>query len=374
MKVCLYGYTIATQGSGAGQYALDLGQWLVKEGNEVTLVTGRWGDRSSTSDGLKYEFVVSHDSPAKRRVHFDFVLRSVSYFLRHRRDFDLIHSLASFPQFIHLAAWVKRITGLPMVHSLLAPCPPRSFFDSLDGFICISKGIQEQLNSPLGIYIPPFINIERFRSSPPYDLGHPGEVLIGTMGAPFHRKGIRYLVEAIPLVLERYPKAHFFLAIDLPGIQFMEETKREKEYIDRFIHAHQLQGKVDFLGHVDVPQFLKSLDLFVYAVQTTMGMIDIPPTLLECLAAGCGIVTSQKGGIGELVRDGYNGLLVDQGDHDRPHAYAERILELLNNRSLLKTIRENGPRSIEEFEWDRVGRKIFQFYQTILKQRRTGRG
>ena len=374
MKVCLYGYTIATQGSGAGQYALDLGQWLVKEGNEVTLVTGRWGDRSSTSDRFKYEFVVSHDSPAKKSVQFNFALRSVSYFLRHRRDFDLIHSLASFPQFIHLAAWVKRITGLPMVHSLLAPCPPRSFFDSLDGFICISKGIQEQLNSPLGIYIPPFINIERFRSSPRYDLGHPGEALIGTMGAPFHRKGIRYLVEAIPLVLERYPKAHFFLAIDLPGIQFMEETRREKEYIDRFIHAHQLQEKVDFLGHVDVPQFLKSLDLFVYAVQTTMGMIDIPPTLLECLAAGCGIVTSQKGGIGELVRDGYNGLLVDQGDHDRPHAYAERILELLNNRSLLKTIRENGPRSIEEFEWDRVGRKIFQFYQTILKQRRTGRG
>jgi glycosyltransferase involved in cell wall biosynthesis len=374
MKVCLYGYTIATKGSGARQYALDLGQWLVKEGNEVTLVTGKWGDRSITSDGLKYEFVVSYDSPAKKRVHFDFALRSVSYFLRHRKDFDLIHSLASFPQFIHLAAWVKRITGLPMVHSLLAPCPPRSFFDSLDGFICISKGIQERLNSPLGVYIPPFVNVERFRSSPRYDLGHPDDALIGTMGAPFHRKGIRYLVEAIPLVLERYPKAHFFLAIDLPGLQFMEETKREKEYIDRFIHAHQLQEKVDFLGQVDVPQFLKSLDLFVYAVQTTMGMIDIPPTLLECLAAGCGIVTSQKGGIGELVRDGYNGLLVDAGDHDRPHAYAERILELLNNRSLLKTIRENGPRSIEEFEWDRVGRKIFQFYQSILEQRRTRSG
>lgn len=374
MKVCLYGYTIATKGSGAKQYALDLGQWLVKEGNEVTLVTGKWGDRSSTSDGLKYEFVVSYDSPSKKRVHFDFALRSVSYFLRHRKDFDLIHSLASFPQFIHLAAWVKRITGLPMVHSLLAPCPPRSFFDSLDGFICISKGIQEKLNSPLGVYIPPFVNVERFRSSPRYDLGHPDDVLIGTMGAPFHRKGIRYLVEAIPLVLERYPKAHFFLAIDLPGLQFMEETRREKEYIDRFIHAHQLQEKVDLLGHVDVPQFLKSLDLFVYAVQTTMGMIDIPPTLLECLAAGCGIVTSQKGGIGELVRDRYNGLLVDAGDHDRPHAYAERILELLNNRSLLKTIRENGPRSIEEFEWDRVGRKIFQFYQSILEQRRRRSG
>jgi glycosyltransferase involved in cell wall biosynthesis len=260
-----------------------------------------------------------------------------------------------------------------MVHSLLASTPPRSFFDSLEGFICISKGIRERLDSPRGIYIPPFIDVGRFRSSLRYDLGHSEDALIGTMGAPFHRKGIRYLVEAIPLVLERYPKAHFFLAIDLPGIQFMEETRREREYIDRFIEAHQLREKVDLLGHVDVPQFLRSLDLFVYAVQTTMGMIDIPPTLLECLAAGCGVVTSQKGGIGELIRDRHNGLFVGSGEHDRPQAYAERILELLNNRDLLKTIRDNGPRSIEEFDLDRVGRKIFQFYQSILEQRRRGR-
>jgi predicted transcriptional regulator len=47
---------------------------------------------------------------------------------------------------------------------------------------------------------------------------------------------------------------------------------------------------------------------------------------------------------------------------------------LLNNRDLLKTIRDNGPRGIEEFDLDRVGRKIFQFYQSILEQRRRGRG
>jgi glycosyltransferase involved in cell wall biosynthesis len=370
MKICLYGYTIATMGSGARQYAQDLGHWLVEEGHEVTIVTGKWGDRSATSDGLKYHFVVTHDSPVKKSVQIEFALRSLTYFRKHRKDFNLIHSLSSFPQFIRLAAWIKRITGLPTIHSLLAPCQHRSFFNALDGFICISKGVQKKLKSSRAIYIPPFINLERFRSSSRYDLGYPGDMLIGTIGAPFRRKGIRYLVEAIPLVLGQYPNTHFFLAINLPGIQFMEETKKEKEYIDDFIREHQLENKVDIIGSVEIPRFLKSLDLFVYAVQTTMGMIDIPPTLIESLAARCGVVISQRGGIGELVRDRHNGMLVEEGDHDRPQAYADKIIELLQNKSLLNTIRENGPPSVEKFELNRVGREIVQFYERVLEDRR----
>jgi hypothetical protein len=77
MKICLYGYTIATMGSGARQYAQDLGQWLIEEGHEVTIVTGKWGDRSATSDGLKYHFIVTHDSPVKKSVQIEFALQSL---------------------------------------------------------------------------------------------------------------------------------------------------------------------------------------------------------------------------------------------------------------------------------------------------------
>ena len=371
MKICLYGYTIGTKGSGSGQYARDLGKWLEKEGHQVTLATGRWRERSATPDGLRYDFLLSYDSPMGKKVQIDFALRSILYFRKHRRDFDLIHSLASFPQFVQLASWVKRVTGLPTVHSLLAPCERRPFFDSLDGLICVSEGIRKEIQGNRAVFIPPFINLEPFGPGGRYDIGNRKDILIGTMGAPFQRKGIRYLVEAIPFVLERYPNVHFLLSIDLPGIQFVEETRKEREHIDRFIREHQLEKKVDILGHVEVPRFLKSLDLFVYAVQTTIGMIDIPPTLLESLAAGCGTITSRRGAIEELVQDRHNGLLVRQGEHDRPRAYAEKIIELLANRSLLEKIRENGPPSVERFEINRVGRQMVQFYQEVLGRYKT---
>jgi glycosyltransferase involved in cell wall biosynthesis len=372
MRICLFGYTIGVKGSGAGQYARDLGKWLQREGHEVTLVTGRWKGRSADPEGLRYRFLLSYDSPVGRKVQIDFTLRSLFYFRKHRRDFDLIHSMASYPRFVRVASWVRKAARLPTVHTLLAPCDSRPFFNSIDGLICVSEGIRKRMDSRRAVYIPPFIDLKAFDARSDMGPGTGKTVSIGTMGAPFLRKGVRYLVEAIPLVLEQCPEARFSLAIDLPAIKHLEEIRREREQIDRVIREHRLENRVDILGHVDVPRFLKSLDIFAYAVQTTVGMIDIPPTLLEGLAAGCAIVTSRMGGIEELVKDGHNGLLVAEGDHARPQAYAEKIVALLKTPSLLRTIRERSPASVEKFEIGRVGGQIARFYQKTLGLRVSG--
>lgn len=370
MRISLYGYTIGTKASGAKQYAADLGGWLTRNGHKVTLVTGGRGERSAFFDGLTCDFIASHPSPEKKLAQAQFAFRSLVYFSRHRKDFDLIHSVSSFPQFIPLVLWVKKVTGLPVVHTLLAPCAPRPFFNALDGLICVSRGIQDKVRTPRATLIPPVIDLERFRTSSPLDLGHPGDLRIGTMGAPFVRKGVRHVVEAIPMVLSGYPRVHFFLAIRLPGLEFIEETKNEMEYVTRFVSEHHLQNNVTVLGDVEVPGFLKSLDLFVYAVQTTLGMIDIPPTLLESLAAGCGTVSSRAGAIEELIEDGANGLLVAAGHHGRPEAYAEKLLQLIRDRTLLEKIRRNGPPSVERFDLNQGARQVADLYQRVVLSRK----
>lgn len=369
MRICIYGYTIGTKGNGSSQYALDLAKYLQIKGCEVTLLTGGFGNRNLISEKIKINFLTFYPSPLSIRAQIDFALKSFYYFKKNKNKFDLIHSLSSFPQFGRLASWVKRWAGLPVIHTLLAPCEYRSFLYRLDGLISVSKGIQEKIRPAQSVYIPPPIDFERFHLSSPYDWDSPKGFLIGTMGAPFRRKGIRYLVEAIPMVLKKIPDVSFFLAINLPGIEWMEETRREKNYIDWFIQEKRLREKVTLLGPVDVPRFLKSLDLFVYAVQTTFGMIDIPPTLLECLAAGCALITTRKDGITELIKDGYNGLLLNEGDHQNPEAYANKIIELFQDKMMLEKVKNNGPKSIEQFELNRVGQKILNFYEKILEKR-----
>jgi len=370
MKICIYGYGLATPGGGLVQYTRALGSELVKEGHEVTVVTRRWSSGVSMAGELKYHFISVDSRPSTALRNIQYALKSILYFFRHRGDYDLIHGMSGFHSFAILAALIRRSVHVPMVYSVLSPFRSRFGLTTFDKVICVSRNIKQRLRGDNSIYIPPFIEMEPLKTNARYEFGAGFDFTIGTMGYPVYRKGTRYLVEAIPSVLERFPKTLFLLAIDLPAIPYIEKLAQEKIVIEDLIRRKGLEKNVRILGTVDVPRFLHSLDLFVYPVQTTTGMIDIPPTILECLAAGCGLITSQQGGIGEVVRDRSNGLLVPPGEQDNPRAYAVRIIELMENRNLLEKVRRNGPPSVAGFDVKKIVPRILQVYEKIVREKR----
>ena len=82
-----------------------------------------------------------------------------------------------------------------------------------------------------------------------------------------------------------------------------------------------------FLGfRSDVSDILQELDVFVLA-STSEGM---PLSILEAMASGRPIVTTQCGGIPEVVDHGHTGLLVPPSDYG---ALAEAVGRLLADRS-----------------------------------------
>jgi glycosyltransferase involved in cell wall biosynthesis len=366
MKICIYGYSLVTPGGGTTQHTHALGSALVKAGHEVTIVTRKWYNAVSTTGELKYDFISMDSGTSVALRNIQYTLRSTLYFLHHRDDYDLIHCMSGFQSFAILAAFIRRCVKTPMVYSVLSPFRYWFCSTSFDQVICVSRNIEQRFRGPNSIYIPPFIETERFKTDSQYELGAGLDFMVGTMGYPVFRKGIRYLVESIPLILERFPKTLFLLAIDLPAIPYIKQLSQEKRYIEDTIKRERLEENVRILGAVDVPEFLNSLDIFVYPVQTTTGMIDIPPTVLECLAAGCGLVTSPQGGISEVVQDRHNGLLVPYGEKDRPRAYADRIIELMENRSLLEKVRKNGPPSVVRFDVKKILPQILQVYGKIV--------
>ena len=366
MKICIYGYALATPGGGLFQYTHALGKALVQEGHNVTVVTRRWSGSVSTARGLKYHFISVDSKFSSPLLNIKFALKSIFYFLRYRKDYDLIHCMSGFYSFVILAALIRRSVHVPMVYSVLSPFRSRFGLTTFDKVICVSRNVMQRLGGDNSIYIPPFIEMERLKTNARYEFGAGFDFIIGTMGYPVYRKGIRYLVEAVPSILKRFPKTLFLLAIDLPAIPYRKNLLVEKRYIAGLIKREGLEKNVRILGEVDVPKFLRSLNLFVYPVQTTMGMIDIPPTVLECLAAGCGLVTSQQGGICEVVRDGFNGILVSRGEEDQPSAYADRIIYLMENKDLLESLRRNGPESVRRFDVKVVVPEIMKVYEGIL--------
>jgi glycosyltransferase involved in cell wall biosynthesis len=96
----------------------------------------------------------------------------------------------------------------------------------------------------------------------------------------------------------------------------------EETAIREKVEAWGLTDRVRFLGlRTDVARLLSAADLFLL----TSVSEGIPLVLIEAMAAGLPVVSTDVGGVGEVVEDGRTGLLAPSGDDG---ALAEKVLLL----------------------------------------------
>jgi len=87
--------------------------------------------------------------------------------------------------------------------------------------------------------------------------------------------------------------------------------------------------------------FLADSDIFVFPPSAPEGH---PWVIVEAMAAGLPVISTDQGAISESVLDGENGFIVDP---DSPEQIAEKIALLVKNEKLRK---EMGRRSREVYE------------------------
>jgi glycosyltransferase involved in cell wall biosynthesis len=112
------------------------------------------------------------------------------------------------------------------------------------------------------------------------------------------------------------------------------------EHLMKFVTDHDLEMYVRFHGRRaarEVRQYLANADIFLAPfVELPNGDKDgIPTALLEGMAAGCAVVTTDAGSILEVIDNGVEGIVVPQRDSI---ALAEAISQLVNDSSLLNRI------------------------------------
>ncbi|MGE5192782.1 MAG: GT4 family glycosyltransferase PelF, partial [Deltaproteobacteria bacterium] len=123
----------------------------------------------------------------------------------------------------------------------------------------------------------------------------------------------------------------------------------------------RLRGNVRFLGfRDDVHALLPQSDLFVLSSVTE----GLPMTLLEAMAAGLPTVSTDVGGISELVAEGETGRLVPP---QSPEALAAAILELVRDPERAARMGTAGRRRVAgEFDLRRVVARYEDLYQKLL--------
>ncbi len=139
---------------------------------------------------------------------------------------------------------------------------------------------------------------QRLRS----ELGLSSEAfLVGNVGRLAPQKGQRHLVGAMPMLVERVPRAHLAIVGGGDLEPYLRDLAREVGVSD---HVHVLGPRKD------VPAFMHAIDAFAMpSIWEGFGIV-----LLEAMAAARPIVASRVATIPEVVEDGETGLLVPPGD------------------------------------------------------------
>jgi glycogen(starch) synthase len=86
--------------------------------------------------------------------------------------------------------------------------------------------------------------------------------------------------------------------------------------------------------------------------------------ILEAWRAGRALISTSRGGPPEFVTDGQTGLLVDPFDTS---ALAAALDRLLSDPAYGESLGRAGQRSVENFDWSRIGERYQQVYSEVKR-------
>jgi glycosyltransferase involved in cell wall biosynthesis len=184
------------------------------------------------------------------------------------------------------------------------------------------------------------------------DLGFdPGDVVVGQIAKFDVQKAQDELVAAIPLVLEKCPRAKFL---------FVGEGALRPQ-IEHQVVRLGVERQVVFTGYRDdVAALLKIVD--VVALPSRWEGLSL--VLLEAMACRKPIVASRVTGNIDVVVDGMTGFLVPSG---APHALAEKIVLLLQDARLRQEFGQRGRERVEQaFSLESMVAQVRSVYRDVL--------
>lgn len=135
--------------------------------------------------------------------------------------------------------------------------------------------------------------------------------------------------------------------------------------VEQFCAQQNYREFVRFLGlRSDVDEIMKCADIML---SPSVWGEAFGLSSAEASASGIPVIASDVGGLNEVVRDRYNGLIVPAGDEE---AWAESLDTLVTNPQLRGQFRINGRKHAEEhFDISHMVKATFEHYQTLLEQK-----
>ena len=360
---------------------------LAAEGVEVRLVAPQYGDEAATPDILRVPGRPVPGDPEDRLPGWRAMQQAV---VAAAADCDLIHIQTPFVA--HYAGLrVARRLDLPVLatyHTLFeeyvehyaphwlrrlaagglraaARAWSRQQCNQLDALVVPSSLMRLRLEGygvttpmsvlPTGIPLGQFATGDRAAFRERYGIAaeRPLALYVGRVA---HEKNIGFLLQAMPLLLERCPEALLLIAGEGPALPALQ----------RQVAAAGLQQQVRFLGYLDrlrdLPDCYAAADVFAFASRTeTQGLV-----LLEAMAAGLPVVALAEMGTVDILGSG-RGCRVPPG---QPGAFAAALADCLKQPALRQQLGHEASVLAAEWSDQAMAARLAALYRDLCAEPR----
>lgn len=150
-------------------------------------------------------------------------------------------------------------------------------------------------------------------------------------------------IRVVASLLPRYPQIHLIMGGGDTGDGSFQNAKQLAQELGVF-------GSIEFVGKIpklEVPAWLQKGEIFI----NTTRVDNTPVSVVEAMASGLPIVSTNVGGIPYLLDDEKDAILVPPDD---PEAMAAAVQRILSEPGLSAYLSENARKKAEQFDWSIV--------------------
>ncbi len=262
------------------------------------------------------------------------------------------------------ASTTQKASGARMAYAMASPFLQKTFH-KIDSLIAVSEAAREHIAAyfdgdfhiiPNGLSLRWYEEnarpLEKYRGDAPV-------ILFLARLEP--RKGLRYLLQAIPLIIQS-ARIH---NRPIPRIVIVGDGSQLQQY-QRYVEKKGWDN-VEFTGYIEEqlkPAYYASAA--IYCAPNT-GNESQGYTLLEAMASGAAVVASDIPGYHSVITGEKYGLLTPPKDHER---LAWAINDLLDHPEKRAQIIANGKERVKAFDWSIIADTIENVYHESVEHKK----
>jgi len=357
---------------GIPEHIKSLSEHLMARGHHVDILTARFSKKNfpSWQDPPNVIRVgKSFKIPANKSTSSITISPRISNKVKkiiHQGNYDIVHTHGPVaPMLPLLAVKHAKSTVISTFHAAhddsmgyeLFRSYLKKWHDRIDGRIAVSlvaqRSVERYFPGEFRI-IPNGVDVNRFNPNNPRLQHLPEGRKILFVGRLEPRKGVKFLFQAFPAVLQQVPDA--WLVVVGSGMK-----KWYSQFIDKRVkHRILLEG---FVEPEKLPGYYVSCD--VYCSPATGGE-SFGIVLLEAMASATPIVASDIPGYRQVMTHGVQGLFAKPED---PQDLSEKLVSLLLNPKAKDMGLAGLETARQKYSWDRVATQVEEFYREVKEKK-----